>query len=117
MVAGGERNRRRRIGKNRGKRDSREEAEVTVGRWLRYERRERAEVTAERDGEGGGKPELGKTEARVVSADLFNFARRIRKSIAQNSILAAKMALMNLARRKSLCSSRKTHSGGQNFGI
>ena len=57
--------------------DGREAAEVTAGRWLRYERRERAEVTAERDGEEGGKPELGKKEARVVSADLFNFARRI----------------------------------------
>ena len=81
---------------------------MTAGRWLRYERREMAEVTAERDGEEGGKPEMGKKEARVVSADLFDFARRNIESVAQNSINEScattypsrKIALMNLARRK-----------------
>ncbi|KAI5327758.1 hypothetical protein L3X38_027154 [Prunus dulcis] len=51
MAAGGERNRRRKFGINRtqGGGDGRVVAEVTAGRWLRYERRERTEATAERD--------------------------------------------------------------------
>ncbi|KAI5322858.1 hypothetical protein L3X38_031930 [Prunus dulcis] len=57
MAAGGERNRRRKFGlvwsrgaatRQRGG-DGRVVAEVTAGRWLRYERRERTEATAERD--------------------------------------------------------------------
>ena len=51
-------------------------AEVTAGRWLRYERRERTEATAERDKMAEEKPEMGKKKARVVAADLCDFARR-----------------------------------------
>ncbi|KAI5335223.1 hypothetical protein L3X38_025356 [Prunus dulcis] len=76
MVVGGERNR---PAKNR-------EKSTNLRRQGGGDGREVAEVAAEREAGKEENQKWGRRRPRVVSADLFDFARRIIKCVAQNSI-------------------------------